>query len=92
MAEATFRAADLDRDAAAGLIGAEEAERLKAFLAESTPAAPEGEEELRFIRNFHDVFLAMGIVIFSIGLATAVSSWVPYNLKWAALLAAAGIL
>lgn len=92
MPEATFRATDLDRAAAAGLIGPEEAERLKAFLAESAPAAPEGEEELRFIRNFHDVFLAMGIGIFSIGLAVAATVWVLPSFHGAALLIGAGIV
>lgn len=30
-----------------------------------------GEEELRFIRNFHDVFLSLGILMFAAGLAIA---------------------
>ncbi|MET0545616.1 MAG: hypothetical protein ABWZ40_04825 [Caulobacterales bacterium] len=34
-----------------------------------------GEEDLHFIRNFHDVFLATGIVLLSIGVAIAVSTW-----------------
>ena len=38
------------------------------------PAAG-GEEDLRFIRNFHDVFLAIGIVLFAIGLAVAIGVW-----------------
>lgn len=34
-----------------------------------------GEEDLRFIRNFHDVFLSIGILMFStgLGLATAIA-------------------
>ncbi|GAB4518939.1 MAG: hypothetical protein Kow00133_04330 [Amphiplicatus sp.] len=31
--------------------------------------APSGEEELRFIRNFHDVFLSTGLAMFAAGLA-----------------------
>ncbi|MFQ5564674.1 MAG: hypothetical protein ACE5FO_14020 [Parvularculaceae bacterium] len=30
--------------------------------------SPPGEEELRFIRNFHDVFLSIGLLIFAAGL------------------------
>ena len=30
--------------------------------------SPSGEEELRFIRNFHDVFLSIGLVLFGMGL------------------------
>ncbi len=30
--------------------------------------SPQGEEELRFIRNFHDVFLSTGLTIFAVGL------------------------
>ncbi|MBI1392079.1 MAG: hypothetical protein GC152_04980 [Alphaproteobacteria bacterium] len=29
---------------------------------------PAGEEELRFIRNFHDVFLSIGLALFAVGL------------------------
>ena len=31
--------------------------------------SPSGEEELRFIRNFHDVFLSIGLAMFGLGLA-----------------------
>ncbi|MEL6506135.1 MAG: hypothetical protein AAFR29_00750 [Pseudomonadota bacterium] len=34
----------------------------------SRPGADSGEEELRFIRNFHDVFLSIGLGIFAAGL------------------------
>ena len=30
--------------------------------------SPSGEEELRFIRNFHDVFLSIGLGLFAVGL------------------------
>lgn len=39
----------------------------RAVAAQSLP----GEEDLRFIRNFHDVFLSLGILMFAGGLGTA---------------------
>jgi hypothetical protein len=64
---------DLQAAAAAGLIGPEQVEQLAAFLEKRPPAAPAtGEEDLRFIRNFHDVFLAIGILLFAAGLGVAV--------------------
>lgn len=33
--------------------------------------SPPGEEELRFIRNFHDVFLSIGLLMFAAGLGIA---------------------
>lgn len=30
--------------------------------------SPSGEEELRFIRNFHDIFLSIGLMMFGLGL------------------------
>jgi hypothetical protein len=79
--------ADLEAAAEAGVIGAEQVQPLANFLAarEAAPvpvaSAPEGEEPLRFIRNFHDVFLATGIVLLAIGLwiATVTSA---ANLDW----------
>ncbi|MGE0829284.1 MAG: hypothetical protein AB7O04_08035 [Hyphomonadaceae bacterium] len=72
--------ADLDAAAQAGVISAAQAEALEAFLksriavAAQAPrtAGPAGEEELRFIRNFHDVFLAMGIAILAVGIAVGI--------------------
>lgn len=40
-----------------------------------------GEEDLRFIRNFHDVFLSIGILMFSAGLAVATAMIVEPLLK-----------
>lgn len=37
-----------------------------------SPSLP-GEEDLRFIRNFHDVFLSLGLLMFAIGLGVATS-------------------
>ncbi|MEZ5922222.1 MAG: hypothetical protein R3C60_12855 [Parvularculaceae bacterium] len=42
-----------------------------AFNGDETAERLSGEEELRFIRNFHDVFLSLGIAMFSAGLAIA---------------------
>ena len=65
----------LEAAAAAGVIQAEQVGPLHDFLASRTAgrrAAPGGEEDLRFIRNFHDVFLAIGIALFAIGLAIGI--------------------
>ena len=71
--------ADLEAAAVAGLITAEQIGPLDDFL--NSRASPvrqtlPGEEDLRFIRNFHDVFLAIGIVLFAIGLAIAIATYV----------------
>lgn len=67
----------LESAAAAGLISAEQVGPLYNFLATGGVApAPAGEEDLRFIRNFHDVFLAIGIVLFAIGLAVGIGAFV----------------
>jgi FtsH-binding integral membrane protein len=69
----------LEAAAAAGVIGAEQVGPLHDFLASraaGVSAAPSGEEDLRFIRNFHDVFLAIGILLLAIGLAVGVSVYV----------------
>lgn len=51
----------LDKDAAA---------KLEDFIASrSDPAGPSDPESLRFLANFNDVFIAVGIVLLSLGLA-----------------------
>ena len=67
---------DLQEAAAAGVIGADQVEALSAFLdGRAAPeAAASGEEDLRFIRNFHDVFLATGIVLFAVGMAIGIGT------------------
>jgi hypothetical protein len=65
--------AQLEAAAAAGIISGEQAAQLQSFLQEKPVTAPSGEEELRFIRNFHDVFLAIGICLLAIGLAVAIA-------------------
>lgn len=69
----------LEAAAAAGVIKAEQVGPLHDFL--SSPDAgvsskPSGEEDLRFIRNFHDLFLATGIVLLAFGLAIGVTAYV----------------
>jgi FtsH-binding integral membrane protein len=65
----------LESAAAAGIINAEQVGPLYNFLATGGVApAPAGEEDLRFIRNFHDVFLAIGIALFAVGLAVGISA------------------
>lgn len=70
----------LDAAASAGVISPEQVGPLHDFLsgrhAASPRAAVSGEEDLRFIRNFHDVFLAIGIVLLGVGLAVAIGSYV----------------
>lgn len=66
----------LESAAAAGVIRADQVGPLYDFLATGgVSAAPPGEEDLRFIRNFHDVFLAIGIVLFAVGLAVGIGSY-----------------
>jgi hypothetical protein len=66
----------LESAAAAGIIRADQVGPLYDFLATGgVSAAPPGEEDLRFIRNFHDVFLAIGIVLFAVGLAVGIGSY-----------------
>lgn len=62
----------LESAAAAGIIRADQVDPLFRFLATGGVGAPSGEEDLRFIRNFHDVFLAIGIVLFAAGMAVAI--------------------
>lgn len=69
----------LEAAAAAGVIRPEQVGPLHDFLASraaGVAAAPSGEEDLRFIRNFHDVFLAIGIILLAVGLAIGVSVYV----------------
>lgn len=71
---------DLEAAAAAGVISAEQVAPLHGFLTDRSKgvaaASPElpGEENLRFIRNFHDVFLAIGIVLLAIGMAVSIAT------------------
>jgi len=70
---------DLEAAAAAGVIQVAQVQPLHDFLATRATgavAALPGEENLRFIRNFHDVFLAIGIVLFAIGLAIGIGTYV----------------
>jgi len=81
----------LEAAAAAGVIKADQVGPLQDFLASQAAGvkpAVSGEEDLRFIRNFHDVFLAIGIVLFAVGLAVAIGVWVAGapNAKQGALL------
>lgn len=67
---------DLDAAAAAGIIRPEQVAELENFLAASAAGvapAGSGEESLRFIRNFHDVFLAIGIAMVGFGMGVAIA-------------------
>jgi len=66
----------LENAAKAGIIQTEQVAPLYDFLATGGVApAPPGEEDLRFIRNFHDVFLAIGILLLAVGLAVGVGAY-----------------
>ncbi len=57
------------------ILSADQLEPLFLFLTgRSATLPPAGEEELRFIRNFHDIFIATGIAIFAIGLSIGVGA------------------
>ena len=69
---------DIEAAVKAGVLSEEAANSLTNFLGEKLPSVSGssqtlsarqlgGEEPLRFIRNFHDVFLAMGLQILSAG-------------------------
>lgn len=63
----------LEAAAAAGIIKSDQVAPLYQFLSTGGVAsALPGEEDLRFIRNFHDVFLAIGIALLAIGLAVGI--------------------
>jgi hypothetical protein len=69
----------LEAAVAAGVLNADQVGPLRDFLAARASGAlpaPSGEEDLRFIRNFHDVFLAIGILLFAIGLAIGIGTYV----------------
>lgn len=69
----------LEAAAAAGVIRTEQVGPLYDFLSSrgaGVRTAAGGEEDLRFIRNFHDVFLAIGIGIFAIGMAIGIGTYV----------------
>ncbi len=69
--------ATLEAAAAAGVISIEQVGALDAFLNSQTPKPTvAGEEDLRFIRNFHDVFLAIGIVLLSVGMMVGITTTV----------------
>ncbi len=45
----------------------------EAAVDRTAQTSPSGEEELRFIRNFHDVFLSIGLGLFIVGIGVASS-------------------
>ncbi len=65
---------------AAGLVDRADAERLAAFFAARERAAFAGDAEaVRFVRGFHDVFLAIGvaILVFGVGFAAMLVAGIP---------------
>lgn len=72
-----FDRADIRAAAEAGIITRDQASRLEAFLtqraAPATQTAVPQDENLRFLNNFNDIFITIGIVILAMGL-TAITS------------------
>ena len=70
-----FDRSDIKAAQEAGILSKDQASRLEAFLMAradpATPVATEGEN-LRFLNNFNDIFVTIGIVILAMGL-TAVT-------------------
>ncbi len=75
---------DIDAAVKAGVLSEEAAGNLTSFLGSKLPGGGKdggpspsqllGEEPLRFIRNFHDIFLAIGLAALAIGLAVGVGA------------------
>lgn len=72
-----FDRSDLRAAVDAGIITRDQASRMEAFLTKRadpvSQVAPEQGENLRFLNNFNDIFITIGIVILAMGL-TAVTS------------------
>lgn len=67
-----FDKRDLDAAVAAGVLDRETAARLAGFLqSRGDPAAPGDPENLRFLANFNDVFISIGIVLLAFGVTAA---------------------
>lgn len=91
--------ADLEAAAAAGLLQPAQVQPLAAFLEERAQGAANGatrplgllrsesEEPLRFVRNFQDVFLAIGIAVLGFGMMI----WLFANLPAAIAVGQAGM-
>ncbi len=50
------------------ILAEEPQKQFEDYADRSASPSPAGEEELRFIRNFHDVFLSIGLGLFAVGL------------------------
>lgn len=69
-----FDRTDLKAAQEAGILSREQVQRLDAFLTRrQDPSAADGSENLKFLANFNDTFITIGIVILAIGL-TAMTS------------------
>ncbi|MEM7493973.1 MAG: hypothetical protein AAF296_11360, partial [Pseudomonadota bacterium] len=71
-----FDRGDLRAAVGANVITADQASRLEAFLVsrkDGHETAETGQENLRFLANFNDIFITLGLIILFIGLTTFVS-------------------
>lgn len=71
-----FERGDLRAAVGANVITADQAARLEAFLlarVDGGESVATGQENLRFLANFNDIFITLGLVILFIGLTTFVS-------------------
>ena len=63
---------DIEDARLAGILDDAKAAELEAFLKDrQAPGVSSDEESLRFLNNFNDIFISVGIVILSIGIMTA---------------------
>ena len=61
---------DIEEARLAGILDDAKAAELTAFLkSRADPGASSDDESLRFLTNFNDIFISIGIVILTVGLA-----------------------
>jgi len=72
-----FDRSDLKAAISANILSAEQAARLEAFLlsrkADDQSPSQMGSENLRFLANFNDIFITLGLIILFVGVITLVS-------------------
>lgn len=66
---------DLKAAVEAGILDTDQAERLEGFLAARRAKGGSGEESLKFLRNFQDIFLTVGIGLVTVGTAFWIGGW-----------------
>lgn len=82
----------LEAAVSAGIITSAQARALSDFWSSRGAEVEGGEEDLRFIRNFHDVFLATGILLLALGLAIGIAVYAAASKELGAGSSIAGVL